>query len=392
MNSQDPSAQPVNEPPAAPVQPPPWPPSAQVDKPVPPPQKSRSGCLFWIVGGLAVLFFASTVLLLIAFVGVLLSRGATGVSIEGGEEAQLIEQTIEGHGPNKVLLVPISGLIADMSSSDLFWSERGTASSIHDMLRAARRDPQVKAVLLEIDSPGGGITASDVIYHDLKQFHEETGKRIVSVFDDLAASGAYYVACASQRIVAHPTALTGSIGVIVPLFGAEDLLSKIGIQARPVKSGPMKDIGSVFRSMTPAEQQLLQGIVNDYYDRFVGVVLDGMKARGVKITREQLVKYCDGRVFTGERAKQIGFVDEIGYFEDGVLAACRQAQINRAETRVVSYRHRPGLLATLLERFSAPPAQGLTVRLGDRAAEETPRFMYLWTAGQPALQFEVTGK
>ena len=132
----------------------------------------------------------------------------------------------------------------------------------------------------------------------------------------MAASGAYYVASASQRIVAHPTAVTGSIGVIMPLFGMEDLFAKIGVKSRPIKSGPMKDVGSLFRDMTPEEQQMLQGIVNDYYDRFVGIVLDGMKARGVKITREELVKYCDGSVFTGERAKEIGFVDEIGYFED----------------------------------------------------------------------------
>jgi protease-4 len=374
MDSQYPSAQPPQPPPAA------------------PPRKARSGCLFWVVGGLAVLFFACTVLLLIAFAGLALSRGGTAVSVEaGGEETQLIEQTIEGHGSNKILLVPISGLITDTPRSDLFRTGPGMVASIHDMLRVARRDPQVKAVLLDIDSPGGGITASDVIYHELKEFHDQTGKEIVSVFDDVAASGAYYVASASQRIVAHPTAVTGSIGVIMPLFGAESLLAKIGVQSRPIKSGAMKDVGSPFRDMTPAEQQMLQGIVNDYYDRFVGIVLDGMKGRGVKTTREELVKYCDGSVFTGERAKQIGFVDEIGYFEDGVLAACAQAKINRDETRVVAYRHRPGLLAMLLARASTPPAQGLTLRLGGRAADETPRFMYLWTAGLPAFQLEVTG-
>jgi protease-4 len=337
-----------------------------------------------------VLFFASTVLLLIGFAGLLLSRGG-GVSVESaGEEVQLIEQTVQGHGPNKVLLVPINGLIMDAPRSDLLWAEPGMVSSIHDMLRIARRDPQVKALLLEIDSPGGGITASDVIYHELKQFHEQTGKEIVSVFDDVAASGAYYVASASQRIVAHPTALTGSIGVIMPLFGAEDLLVKIGVQWRPIKSGPMKDVGSPFRSMTPAGQEMLQGIVNDYYDRFVGIVLDGMKARGVQITREELLKYCDGRVFTGDRAKEIGFVDEVGYFEEGVRAACAQAKINRDETRVISYQRKQGLLSLLLGRASAPPRQALTLRLGGRA-DDTPRFMYLWAVGQPALQLEVSG-
>jgi protease-4 len=371
-------------------------PSAQAENPPPlpsPPKKSQTGCLFWAVAGLAVVFFGCTVLLLIGFVGLLMSRNGTDVRADGsGDEPQLVEQTIEGHGPNKILLVPISGLIADLPSSDLLWSEPGMVTSIHDMLRVARRDPQVKALLLEIDSPGGGITASDVLYHELKEFHEQTGKEIVSVFGDVAASGAYYIASASQRIVAHPTAVTGSIGVIMPLIGMENLFAKIGVTARPIKSGAMKDVGSVFRDMTPEERQMLQGIVNDYYDRFVGIVLDGMKARGVKITREELVKYCDGSVFTGERAKQIGLVDEIGYFEDGVRAACDGAKIKRDETRVVAYRHKPGLLETLLARSSAPSAQGLTLRLGGRAADETPRFLYLWSVGQPAIQLEITGK
>jgi len=343
MDSQYPAAQPGNAPPPnAPAQPP-QPPPLPNPPPAAPPKKSRSGCLLWIVGGLAVLFFGCTVLLLIGFVGLLMSRNGTDVRADGAaEETLLIEQTIEGHGPNKILLVPITGIIADMPRSDLFSSEPGMVATIHETLRAARRDPQVKAVLLDIDSPGGGITASDVIYHELKEFHDQTGKDIVSVFGDVAASGAYYVASASQRIVAHPTAVTGSIGVIMPLIGMEDLFAKIGIKSRPIKSGPMKDVGSLFRDMTPEEHEMLQTIVNDYYNRFVGIVLEGMKGRGVKITREELVKYCDGSVFTGERAKQIGFVDEIGYFEDGVRAACDRAKIERNETRVITYSAQAG--------------------------------------------------
>ncbi len=384
MDPQYPSAQPANAPPSgAPTQPP---------QP-PPPKKSRTGCLFWIVAGLAVLFFGCTVLLVIGLAGVLTSRGGTEVLAEGGgEEAQLVEQTIEGRGPNKILLVPISGLIADLPRSDLFSTEPGMVATIHNTLRAARRDPQVKALLLDIDSPGGGITASDVIYHELKEFHEQTGKEIVAVFGDVAASGAYYVASASQRIVAHPTTVTGSIGVIMPLVGMEDLLVKIGVKYRPIKSSPRKDVGSLFRDMTPDEQQMLQALVSDYYDRFVSIVLDGMTGRGVKMTREELVKYCDGSIFTGERAKQIGFVDEIGYFEDAVRAACDQANVKRDETRIVAYRRRPGLLATLLSRSSAPSPQGLALRLAGRTADETPRFMYLWSVGEPALQLELTGR
>ncbi len=178
------------------------------------------------------LFFGCTVLLVIGLAGVLTSRGGTEVLAEGGgEEAQLVEQTIEGRRPEQDS--PGADQRPDRGPAalgPLLDRSREWWPTIHDTLRAARRDPQVKALLLDIDSPGGGITASDVIYHELKEFHEQTGKEIVSVFGDVAASGAYYVASASQRIVAHPTTVTGSIGVIMPLVGMEDLLVKIGVK------------------------------------------------------------------------------------------------------------------------------------------------------------------
>jgi len=355
-----------------------------------PAKKAETGCAFWIVAALAVLFFVSTVLLLLALVGVAVGKG--GLEARGGPaEEQLVEQTVQGEGTNKILLIPINGVIADLPDEGLFGGGPGLITTVRDALRAARKDEEVKAVLLEIDSPGGGITASDVVYHELQEFHQDTKKDIVSLLGDVAASGGYYVAAASQRIVAHPTTVTGSIGVLIPLVGIEGLLDKVGVKVRPIKSGPMKDVGAMSREMTPEERAMLQTIVNEYYERFVTVVHNGMKGRNVAITLEKLKGYCDGRVFTGEQAKQIGFVDEIGYFKDAVRAACDRAGIKPGEARVITYHRKPGLLETILSRSSAPRTDALTIRLEGLTGRDTPRMMYLWTVGQPALNTAAPG-
>ena len=196
-----------------------------------------------------------------------------------------------------------------------------------------------------------------MLYHELQEFHQDTNKEIVSLLGDVAASGGYYVAAASQRIVAHPTTVTGSIGVLMPLVGIEGLLDKVGVKVQPIKSGPMKDVGAMSREMTPEERAMLQGIVNEYYERFVTVVHNGMKGRNVAITLEKLKGYCDGRVFTGEQAKQIGFVDEIGYFKDAVRATCDgrgSSRARRASSRITGSR------ACWRRSFHAPPRRGPT--------------------------------
>jgi len=259
-------------------------------------------------------------------------------------------------------------------------------STIREMLRAARKDTHIKALILDIDSPGGGITASDVLRHELADFQEQTGVPIICLLGDVAASGGYYVASASQYIVAHPTTVTGSIGVIMPLLGIQDLLSKIGVESRPIKSAKLKDMASSFRAMSEQERKMLQDMVDEYHRKFVSVVADGFRLRQVQISRKELDKYCDGRVFSGKQALKLGFVDEVGYMEDALAAAYRKGNIQPSASRVITYYQQPGLLGLILARMSAPQPETLTVRLEGLTTADTPRFLYLWTIGQPRLQ------
>lgn len=350
-----------------------------------PPKKKGLGCGIWLLIAAAVFFFGCTLVLLLALVGAMASRD--GLDVGGGAAThRFMEQTVEGTGPDKVLLIPIAGIIADLPRKGIGRSERGLVSTVRQMLKRARKDPAVKAVILAIDSPGGGITASDVLYHELATFRKETGLPMVALLGDVAASGGYYVAAAAQHIIAHPTTVTGSVGVVMPLLGIQDLLKKIGVEVRPIKSGQNKDIGAMYRGMSAEERAMLQSIVDEYHERFVSVVHEGFRLRAINMTREELEKHCDGRVFTGKQAKELGFVDGIGYFKDAVRAARERAGLAPDTSRVVTYQRKPTLLDLIFARTSAPQADAITIHLGGlRPNGESPRFLYLWQVGQSGL-------
>jgi protease-4 len=199
---------------------------------------------------------------------------------------------------NRIGVIPIRGIISD-------------SRSVVEQLKKYRKDDRVKAIILRIDSPGGGTAASQEIYREIQKTVSQ--KKVVASMGNVAASGGYYVALAADKIVANPATLTGSIGVILDLPNFKELLKKIGVSQETVKSGPYKDIGSPVREMTPEERQLLQGVIDNVYQQFVEVVV-----KGRKLSREQVERIADGRVFTGEQAKRLGLIDELGSFEDAV--------------------------------------------------------------------------
>jgi protease-4 len=328
----------------------------------------------------AVLFFCTTVLLLIAF-GALFSGDDGLRSVSSGERRRnLTETTLQGHGPNKVLYLPLQGVIGDVGG--LFGEPADNVELLQEALKQARDDAQVKAVLLYVDSPGGGLTASDVLYHDFLAFHKETQRPVVALFGDVAASGGYYVASAAQQIVAHPTTLTGSIGVIMPLIGIEKLLDKIGVESRTIKAGELKDMGAMSRPMNERERAMLQGIADEYHQQFIRVVLAGMKERGVALPAETARQYCDGRVFTADQALKTGFVDHLGYFEDALRITCQRAKLSPADSRVVTYHRKPRLLDILMANTQAPKRQAtVTLRVQGVPALEQGRFFYMWMPG-----------
>ena len=204
---------------------------------------------------------------------------------------------------NKIALVKIEGVILD-------------SREIIEELKEYNSNESVKAILLRIDSPGGAVAPSQEIYEEVKKIRDEGKKKIVTSMGSVAASGGYYIASVSDKIVANPGSITGSIGVIMELANVSGLMKKVGVESVIIKSGKYKDMGSVFRTMTKEERDLLQGLMDDVHDQFIEAV-----AVGRDIEKERLIPIADGRVFTGRQAKELGLVDEIGNMQDAIRIA-----------------------------------------------------------------------
>lgn len=222
--------------------------------------------------------------------------------------------------PDRVAVINISGtIISGADSKDNIFSQTNgvTSGSIMKQIREAAADDSVKALVLRIDSGGGSATAAEEVGRELKRFKEKTKKPIVVTMGNTGASAAYWIAaCASDKVYANATTLTGSIGVYMPYMNTEELFKKIGITSNKIKSGPYKDIMSSDRPMTPEEQAILQNIVNEIYEQFVTTV-----AVGRKMEESKVKSLADGRVYTGLQAKNLGLVDEIGDYYDALAAA-----------------------------------------------------------------------
>ncbi len=240
--------------------------------------------------------------------------------------------------PNGVALVEINDVvISNPRSSPLAL----TSQSLIDTLRRADEDPQVKAILLYIDSPGGDVVASDEVYRALKGLE----KPVVAYLGEVAASGAYYIACGADKIVAHPASLTGSIGVIVEMPNAQKLMEKLGVEMVVIKSGPHKDEGSFYRGLTEEERAYWQALVEKVHQMFVEVVA---KERG--LPEEKVKAIADGRVFLGEEAFKLGLVDKLGNFDDALKLAGELGGIE-GEPRLIRYRTIIGLWQSFLGGF-----------------------------------------
>ena len=194
---------------------------------------------------------------------------------------------------------------------------------IVDQLDRMERDTSVRAVVIRLDSPGGGVAASQEIYEAVKKLREDGKKPVVASMGGVAASGAYYVACAADSIVANAGTLTGSIGVIMQFPNTEDLFRKVGIRFETVKTGKYKDIGNMWRPMTDDERKLLQDVLSNVYDQFVDAIVEGRS-----LVKEDILPYADGRIFSGDQALQYGFVDRLGDLDDAIRLAGEMAGIS----------------------------------------------------------------
>lgn len=289
--------------------------------------------------------------LLIGVVGfnvlIFLSMFAGGSLLMGGGNPHgLTEYSRKGGSTAKVAVIPVEGVILEDGGGGLFGGGVNPVALVQDGLRKAKNDPDVKAVVLEVNSPGGGVTASDTIHKAIRDFKEETGKPVVIYMKDLAASGGYYISAPADHIVANRTTLTGSIGVIIQGFNLHGTLTEI-LKGRDatIKAGGNKSMGGMFVDPESKEydegRALLQELVDEMHGTFKSVVREG---RGAKL-KEGWETYADGRVMTASKALEIGLIDQIGYFQDAVDVAAGLSGVS--DPAVVEYGREMGLGALL---------------------------------------------
>jgi protease-4 len=295
---------------------------------------------------------------------------------------EVVEKADNFFTTDEILMVPMSGLVAQGSQETSMGGNVGMLVALRDRLDAARENSRIKAVVLRIDTPGGSVTASDLIYHEIVKFKEETELPVVAMLDGVAASGGVYVAMAADEIYALPTTVTGSIGVIGMYPNLSGLIQKIGVSMNVIKSGEMKDAGSPWRAMTDNERDYFQSMLGTYYDRFFGIVLDSRKKAGM--TREMLEPQADGRILTPEQALEIRLIDGIGYYDAAFDRAKELAGISDAS--VVSYEYPFHYRGHVYARTDAAapmagPAQINLLNIDPEAvghALSGARFCYLW--------------
>jgi protease-4 len=285
----------------------------------------------------------------------------------------LEEQVLEGDGAGKILLLDISGTISEQDKSGglLGQSAPSMVSLIRESLQKAEKDRRIVGLILRINSNGGTVTASDIINHDIGEFRKRRPVPVVACIMGVGASGGYYVAAAADEIVAHPTAVTGSIGVIMMKFNVEGLMGKVGVEQQTVKSGDKKDIMSPFRRATPEEVKLAQEIIDQLHARFLDVI---MARPGNRLSREELRKLADGRVYTAGQALEGKLIDRIGYLDDVIASVRKKAGDENA--RVVSY-YRPGTYRGSIYA-DAGERGGALEMLGAMDYFSAGSFMYLW--------------
>lgn len=308
------------------------PPSAPAPK-----KKSRAGAFFFgAISGCLLMLVAGFFLILFAAV----------VADDSGELSLAAD---------KVAVIPIEGEIVE-------------ARDTLDLLRKYAGNVTVKAIVIRINSPGGAIAPSQEIYSAIRRTRSESGKPIVASLDSVAASGGLYIAAACDEIVANPGTITGSIGVILQWFDMKDLVQWAKLKPETITSGALKDAGSPYRELTPAEREYFQGIVTQLHSQFVRDVAAG---RNGKMKADEVARIADGRVFTGEQALELKLVDQIGSIDDAVRAAGKLAGIKGQPAMLWPRRQEPSLFSLLGESDAKMQLERILSR-------RVPQFLYRW--------------
>ena len=290
------------------------------------------------------------------------------------DELALEEQVIEeGDWNERIAVINLEGVIMDGETS-VFMMDGYNHSSLLQMIRSAGEDPTVAAIILQIDSPGGAVGPTAEIHRTIVDVQEEYDKPIYVSMGSMAASGGYYVAAPADKIFAEPATITGSIGVIMENINIAGLAEKYGISFNTIKSGKHKDIMSTNRKMTDEEKEILQSIVDEMFDEFVQVVVDGRNMDEATVR-----ELSDGRIYTGKQAKEVNLVDEVGSFEDALKAL--KNDYNLEDAQVIQYNESlgffSGLGVTLQNIFQSEESEIEKIMTLLRYSDK-PQAMYLY--------------
>jgi protease-4 len=314
---------------------------------------------------------------LAALVFVLALGGCSVVSVDLTPRIRpLEEETVEGRGTAKILLTDISGFITDDPPS----SGLGLGPApprvpllvrVREELKKAADDKDVRALVVRLNTPGGTVTASDIVYRELMLFRERTKVPVVAVMMDVAASGGYYIALAADTIVAHPTTVTGSIGTILVTANVEGLMQKLGVAAHTIKSAEHKDMGSPFRTLTAEERRIFQSVIDELQAQFVAKVV---ARRG--IPSDTARGLADGRIYTAQQALAHRLVDVIGYVPDAIEAARRAA--GTSDAKVIVYKRPRQYRATYYAEARSESSALEGIAQLAVAGGTGPKFLYLW--------------
>lgn len=287
---------------------------------------------------------------------------------------------------NKIALITLDGPISAESSGKIF-GDLYSAESVQIALEQVKKDDSVKGVLLRINSPGGTVAMSQEIYNTVLRVRKE--KPVVVSMADVAASGGYYIASAADRIIASPGTLTGSIGVIFNTLEVKALADKLGVSSNVIKSGKFKDVGSMYRKMSPDEKILLQNLITQTYQQFVNAVIVGRVERKdeykVKktILNEKILKtYADGRIFNGEQAQELGFIDDLGGIHEAYQLTMEMAKekfhLSDKEIPVVPFNRPAGISNFLLNVSESVIPQKNFDAIIPFSAKNSHKTLYLW--------------
>jgi protease-4 len=264
--------------------------------------------------------------------------GPVTLSVTLFDEGRELEETVvaedERPGSDKVALIDVRGVIADNIGGGLLGDAPNPVDELTARLDKAAQDRKVKAVVLRINSPGGTVGGSEMMYREVRRFAARTGKPVVASFGEVAASGGYFLALAADEIVAEPTSITASIGVIIPTVNVHEGLGRIGVRTRAITSGPNKAMGDPLSEPRESHYELLQGLVDEFYDRFRSLVVERRPTLDPGLVDE----LTDGRVVTGARAVETGLADTEGGLREAFEVAKRRADIDGA--RLVKYHAR----------------------------------------------------